>query len=163
MKEIYSRLYIGGDPDYLKVADDPDWRVLRATKEGEGGHRSLLGYTERAAPLGKDYLHAKKGRVLALNLIDADSADYIPNAALDTGLDYISESLRLGHKVLVACNRGESRAPSLGLLWLVQNGKLPANFSQALRQFKSLYPDYDPAPGIRQAVKTRISKVKHGR
>lgn len=160
MKEIYSRVYIGGDPDYLRIRSNPDWRTLRACKEGEDGHRSLLGYTERAAPAGKDYLHVKKGRVLALNLIDADSDDYIPNAAIDTGLAFISENLNLGHKVLIACNRGESRAPSLGLLWLVLNGKLPANYNTAVRRFRMLYPDYDPGDGIRLAVKKRIQALK---
>jgi hypothetical protein len=163
MREVYKSLFVGGDKDYEKVKDNPDWRILRATKEGDGGHRSLLGYTERAAPPGPNYLHVKKGRVLALNLIDADSDDYIPASALDTGVAFISENLRLGHKVLVACNGGHSRGPSLAMLWLALEGKLPANYNSAVRRFRMLYPDYDPGDGIRIAVKKRIESLRNRR
>jgi len=155
MKEIYSRLFVGDDSDYEKVKDKNDWYVIRACKEGEGGHRSQLGYTERAAPKGKDYLFVQKGRVLALNMVDSDDPAFTPDALVDKALSFVSSSLGLGHKVLIACNQGQSRAPSLALLWLVLNGKLP--FEGAFRRFKKLYPDYDPSPGIKGYIRQRLA------
>jgi len=155
MKEVYSHLYIGGDPDYLKVADDPDWRVVRACKDGPGGHRETLGYQERSAPKGSTYLFVERPRKLILNLVDTDDPDYIPTPLIDKALSFISDSLRLGHKVLIACNHGKSRSPSIALIWLVKNGKLPTE--GAVRKFKQLYSDYDPSPGIKIYTKQRIA------
>jgi hypothetical protein len=163
MKEVYSRLYVGGDPDYLKVADDPDWRIVRACKDGPGSHRETLGYQERSAPKGPTYYFVERPRKLILNLIDTDDPNYIPTPLVDKALSYISDSLRLGHKVLVACNHGQSRSPSLAFLWLYLEGKLPAEYHRAARMFKTLYPDYEPNTGIRQYVKSRILAAKHKR
>jgi hypothetical protein len=155
MKEVYSRLFIGGDSDYEKVKDKSDWRVLRAAKDGPGGHREQLGYETMGAPKGPNYLSVEKPRLLALNIVDHDSPDYFPASMVDKGLAYITHSLGLGHKVLVCCNHGKSRSPSLVLLWLVLNGKLP--FEGAFRRFKQLYPDYDPSPGIKGYIRQRLA------
>jgi hypothetical protein len=162
MKEIYSKLYVGGDPDYLRLKDDPDWHILRCCKDGVGGHRETIGYQERSAPKGPTYLFVERPRKLILNLVDTDDPSYIPPALVDKSLLYITDSLRVG-KLLIACNRGESRAPSLAFLWLYLNGKLPAEYHKALRMFRTLYPAYSPANGIRQYVKDRISAAKHRR
>ena len=155
MKEIHKSLYVGGDSDYEKVKENPDWRVLRACKDGPGGHREIIGYQERSAPKGPTYLFVERPRKLILNMVDSDSPDYFPDSMVDKALAFVSDNIRLGHKVLIACNRGESRAPSLGLLWLVLNGLLPPG--GAFHRFKKLYPDYDPAPGIKIYSKQRIA------
>ena|SRR5579863_984356 len=163
MKEVYSRLYVGGDPDYLKVADDPDWRVVRAAKDGPGGHREMLDYKERSAPKGPNYLFVERPRKLILNVVDSNDPNFYPDPLVDKALSYISDSLRLGHKTLVCCNHGQSRGPSLTFLWLYMNGKLPAEYHRALRQFRQAYPAYSPSDGIRQYVKSRILAAKHKR
>jgi protein-tyrosine phosphatase len=162
MKEIFSHLYVGRADDIPK-AKIKDFAVVSAFKDGEHGHRDLLGYKERSAPEGKEYYFAERSKHLYLNLIDADSADYIPSAVIDKALAFISENIRLGRNVLVACNQAESRAPSLAFLWLYLEGKLPADYHRALRTFRTLYPAYSPANGIRQYVKDRISAAKHRR
>lgn len=162
MREIYSKLYVGDDADYEKVKDNSDWRILRCAKDGLGGHRDTLGYTERSAPKGPTYLFVERPRKLITNLVDTDNADFIPTPLVDKALAFISDSLRVG-KLLIACNQGESRAPSLAFLWLYLEGKLPADYHRALRTFRTLYPAYSPANGIRQYVKDRISAAKHRR
>ncbi len=164
MKEIYSRIYVGGDPDYLRVKDDSDWRILRCAKDGNGGHRETLGYQERSAPKGPDHLFVERPRKLILNMVDhTDDPDFFPDPLVDKALAYISDSVRLGHKVLVCCNHGQSRSPSLVFLWLYLNGKLPTEYHRALRSFRQAYPAYSPSDGIRQYVKSRILSAKHKR
>jgi hypothetical protein len=162
MKEIYSHLYIGGDPDYLKVADDSGWRILRCAKDGPGGHRETLGYVGMGAPKGPNYLSVERPRKLILNIVDSDDPNFYPDSLVDKALSYITDSLRVG-KVLVCCNHGQSRAPSLAFLWLYLNGKLPAEYHRALRTFRQIYPAYSPSDGIRQYVKSRILAAKHKR
>jgi hypothetical protein len=162
MKEVYSRLYIGDDADYEKVKDNPDWHVLRCAKDGPGGHRETIGYQEHSAPKGPTYLFVERPRKLILNMVDSDDARFFPDPMVEKALAYISESIRIG-KVLVCCNHGQSRSPSMAFLWLYVNGKLPAEYHRALRQFRQFYPMYAPSDGIRQYTKSRILASKHKR
>lgn len=155
MKEIVKGLWVGNDADYEKVKDKPEWFVVRAAKEGPGGHRDQLGYTTLPAPKGPNYLFVKKPHLLALNIVDHDSPDYFPDKMIDEALHQISNALGRGDKVLVCCNHGHSRGPSISLLWLALNGKLP--FEGTFRKFKQLYPDYEPNSGIKQYLKRRLA------
>jgi hypothetical protein len=155
MREVYSKLFVGDDTDYEKVKDNPDWRVLRCAKDGPGGHREVLGYQERSAPKGPTYLFVEKPRKLILNMVDSHDPRFFPDPMVSKALAFISDSLSLGHKILVCCNHGASRSPSIALMWLVKNGKLPPE--GAVRKFKQLYPNYDPSPGIKIFTKQRIA------
>jgi hypothetical protein len=59
--------------------------------------------------------------------------------------------LEAGGKALVHCNQGESRAPSIGLLYLAsRTDVLPrATFDAAESKFRELYPTYMPKGGMR--------------
>jgi protein-tyrosine phosphatase len=159
LKEIYKNLYIGNEDDVPK-ARERGYAIISACKDGKVSHRQLLGYTGMGAPKGDDYLVARRPGHLYLNLIDGDDPSYVPDKILDAALSFISESLDHNNPILVHCVEGKSRSASLGLLWLVKNGKLPANYNAAARQFQKLYPDYGPSDGIRLAVKKRIQALK---
>jgi predicted protein tyrosine phosphatase len=151
MIEIYPNLYIGNQDDYeLKVARQPDWAVVHACKEPY--HRQALGYTGRAASkTHPEYLIARRENRLILNLVDVDNPAYIPKEITDAALTFVHEQLSSGTKVLVHCNQGGSRSPSIGLLYLAKfTDKLStSSFTEAENSFRSLYPPYDPAVGIR--------------
>jgi len=52
--------------------------------------------------------------------------------------------------VLVHCNKGESRAPSIGLLYMAYKGLfLKMDYYQSVNEFKKKYPVYNPAGGFR--------------
>jgi predicted protein tyrosine phosphatase len=56
----------------------------------------------------------------------------------------------MGRKVLIHCNHGLSRSPSIGLLYLARHTDvLRGPFDQAEAAFRMLYPPYNPMPGIR--------------
>jgi len=150
MKEIYKNLFIGSEQDYeSRVKGMSGWAVIHACKEPY--HRSLLGYKGRGAPKHHpEYLCARRNARLFLNLVDAHSPDYIPKEIIDTALAFIDESLCAGKSCLVHCNLGESRSPSIGLLYLVSKGLLPRESLHASEiQFKKIYPKYRPSPGIK--------------
>jgi hypothetical protein len=162
MKEIYKNLYIG-QADEIPKAKEKGFAVVSAFKDGPHGHRELLKYEGMSAPSGKEYLLAERPKHLYANLIDAHDESLIPDKILDAVLAFVTHHIGLGQKILIACNQAKSRAPSLGMLWLVENGKLPVSYSQALRQFQKLYPDYEPNDGIRLAVKNRIQNLRNRR
>ena len=53
-------------------------------------------------------------------------------------------------KVLIHCNQGFSRAPSIALLWLSKKTDIISNdsFQAALIEFRELFPRYQPGRGI---------------
>jgi len=55
-----------------------------------------------------------------------------------------------GQKILIHCNRGGSRAPSLAILFLAKRRKkIPDDsFNAAKQSFKKIYPLYNPGRGF---------------
>ena len=153
MIEVYPNLFVGGDEDYEKVKDSKGWSWLRCCKYGPGGHQQILNYHTLAAPEGKNKYVARKGDLMALNLLNLHDPHYINSAMIDSGLEFIQERLAAGDKVLVACNKGKSRGPSIALLYMRSVGELPYNLGMSERVFSALYPEYDPDQGLRQYLR----------
>jgi len=132
------------------VALQPKWWTIHACKDPY--HRTLLGYTSHAAPKDHpEYLSARREKRLFLNIVDAHDPDYIPKEAIDKALAFIAEGLQAGEKVLVHCNQGESRSPSIGLLYLAGSAGVisKATLAEAEEDFRRRYPPYNPNPGMR--------------
>ena len=151
MIEICENLFIGGQHDYEGTVRCQDgWRVVHACREPY--HRSALGYKGRAAPkVHPEYLIARRGDRLILNLIDGEDPAYIPKEIIDAALAFVEESLGLRRRVLVHCNQGHSRAPSIGMLHLASRTDTLAgmDYREACARFREIYPPFEPAPGIR--------------
>ncbi len=151
MTEVYERLYIGNQNDYdMNVSRLSGWSVVHACKEPY--HRRELGYSGRGAPKNHpEYLIARRGNRLILNLVDAPDPKYIPKEIIDAAIAFIHEELVKGRKVLVHCNLGESRSPIIGLLYLsaLIESPLGATFMLAEQDFRRLYPSYNPGTGVR--------------
>ena len=157
MDNVYTRLWVGDDADYLRIAHKEDWSVLRCCKYGPGGHQQILGYHTPAAPKGPNYLIARprgNTRHLALNMLDLDDPHFFDPKMIKTGLDFIQEQLDKGQKVLVACNKGHSRGPTMAFMFLRMIGDLWAGFIQSENVFKTLYPAYSPGIGMRQFARS---------
>lgn len=157
--EVITRLYVGNDALYERLKDREGWSWLRCCKYGPGGHKDMLGYTTMAAPKGKDYLFARRGNHMALNLIDSDDPNYIQPDLVNEGLEFIKERMDAGDKVLVACNHGSSRSPTTALMYLRTVGEMPHNFVQSEKVFRTLYPNYDPGQGMRQYARAHWSEL----
>ena len=159
MIEIHPGLFVGSEADYeRRVRREAGWRVVHACKEPY--HRQVLGYTGRAAPKNHpEYLVARRGDRLILNLIDADDPTYVPEAIMDAALAFIHESLSSARRVLVHCNQGLSRGPSIGFLYLaVHTDRLGRDFAAAEEAFLAVYPAYRPATGVRGFLRNRWPK-----
>jgi predicted protein tyrosine phosphatase len=52
-------------------------------------------------------------------------------------------------KIIIHCNMGQSRSPSLGLAYLAITGIISNNsYEEAAKEFRKLYPEYLPGTGI---------------
>jgi len=82
--------------------------------------------------------------------VDTEDPAYVSDAIVHTAMDFIGEALAAGKDCLVHCNLGESRSPSLGLLYLASIGAIPnANLPEAEAAFLKLYQPYRPKAGMR--------------
>ena len=127
MKEIIPGLYVGNGHDYDEHHSDHTLKVISAAKEP--WHRQALGYTGRAAPKDNpEYLIAFRPRHVILNLVDPNDSKWIPRELIDAAIDEIANGLDDGMDVLVHCNQGESRAPSIALLYLLTDMSHSAAF-----------------------------------
>ena len=150
MIEIKQNLYIGNEQDYELVVKRQDgWAIVHACKEPY--HRQAVGYSGRAcAKNHPEYLIAKRGNRVMLNLVDVDNPDWVHPSIVDTAIQFVDENLGNGLNVLIHCNQGCSRSASLGMLYLAHIGKfIGMDFAKAEALYKEVYPPYSPAGGMR--------------
>ena len=169
MIEVHRRLWVGAQSDYDELNDgrpERSWAVVHACKEPF--HRQALGYTSRGAPKEhEEYLMAVRAPdtfsqfpCLILNLVDADDPAYVAKEIVDATLAFI-DLHRKDRDILLHCNQGRSRSPVLAMLYLAPT--LWDEFGQAEATFKAcIYPDYDPAKGMREFAKEHW-QAYHGR
>ena len=149
MVEVFSNLYVGNQDDFEHGVKGKDgWSVVHAAKKPY--HRQLLGYKTRSAPKDHpEYFWAQRGDELFLNLIDAQDPKYIPMKLIYLSLDFITSEIDKGQKVLVHCNKGMSRSPSIAFLWMRENGCFgDVSFGESVNKFKSIYPSWNPGKGM---------------
>lgn len=163
MIEVYSNLYVGDIADYEGLVSRlPGWAVVHACKDPY--HREALGYKGRGAPKDHpEYLVARRDHRLMLNMIDADDPKFFAIEMIWQALKFIEEHHASVRKILIACNKGESRAPSLALLYLSAWLKvIPSNtLEEAEMHFIKLYPNYHPKAGIRGHLKEHWERYRN--
>ena len=154
MMEVYHNLFVGNQDDYdCDVSRQSGWAVVHACKEPY--HRQALGYISRGAPKDHpEYLVARRGNRLILNIVDANDPSFFAKEMINQALDFIDKSLSSRKKVLVHCNQGESRSPSIALIYLAsRTDVLPKDSLEAAeKKFILLYPLYNPKYGLRMHI-----------
>jgi hypothetical protein len=143
MNVVYPRFYVGHEEDFYALPTDlSGWRVVQAARHPFYWDESK----------GEDHGVILTGHRLILDMVDADSPEYFQAHHFILSAEYIFNALNKGKKVLVHCNLGQSRAPSLALFCMATLLKeIPRHtFCQAAGQFGCLYPDYNPGHGLIQ-------------
>ncbi len=155
MVEIHPNIHVGDEEDYYSIANKSDgWAVVHACKDPF--HRKALGYTGRAASKEHpEYLVARRGDRLMLNIIDVSNPAFFATKMIYAAMDFIDEALSKGRKVLIHCNQGESRGPSLALLYMAARLDVLTKDSYELAEqsFREMYPRFKPGRGIREHLK----------
>jgi len=172
----------------LWVGDEADCKIARSTQRMFGAwggivhackfpcHAEAVGYDGKAK-LEKEhpeYIAAERPGSLYLNIIDPP----VPLFRVESftrALDYIDAHRAAGEQgVLVHCNQGQSRAPSIALLWLAKRGRaLPGeSFAAARDAFVGtvprdiwseagtlVFPGYRPGAGIEAFLTERWDEI----
>ena len=150
MFETYERVYIGGNAACRAGTDG--LAVVHACKSP--CHQRAVGYRGSLPHQHPHYLTLIRNEDLFLNLIDPP----IPLFQLESFAAFMSFAQQQyddGASVLIHCNQGDSRAPSLALLFLAKHLQvIPSDsYETAEEAFVALYRDYRPGGGIRSFLK----------
>jgi len=156
MVEIYKNLYVGSEIDYeLNPRSFDDWFVVHACKEPF--HRQALGYTGRATPKDSPYylflydIHNH----LILNIVDTQDSSFFNDVMIDEAIKYCIDGLAKEKKVLIHCNQGESRAPTIALMVLKKLNVASIDFDDVVDHLTSIYEIYNPKNGILEYTRNR--------
>ena len=146
MHLVHNGLYIGDQTD-CRHGDD-SLAVIHACKHP--CHQQAVGYSGNLSPAHPDYLVLEDGHDLFLNLIDPP-VPMFKVESFTAFLDFARRQVEDSRDILVHCNMGQSRAPSLAMLALAKaRGVLPdGSFEEAVAAFRDLWPSYSPGSGIR--------------
>lgn len=146
MREVSSRVFVGSEEDCFREPRD-DRAVVHACKNP--CHARTVGYRGSLSSDHPNYLLLREGRHLYMNLIDPEAPLFMRKSF--TGFrSFASEHYSAGTDLLIHCNQGGSRAPSLALLFLAKEiGEIPdESYRAARRTYEELDPLYAPGAGI---------------
>lgn len=152
-----SRLYVGSAEDCAAVAGNPDWAVVHACKYP--CHAGKCG--PKVAKDAANYLAYREEDQLFLNMIDPP-VPMFPMGIFDAFLGFMDEVWQGKKNVLIHCNKGESRAPSLALLFLAKRQFRISNLSydDAWDDFEQLMGErYTPSTGIEEWLREHWGEI----
>jgi hypothetical protein len=123
-------------------------------------HQRAVGYRGNLSPQHPDYLVRRQPYDLYLNIIDPP----VPLFKIETFVQFLvfaAEHYDRGASILIHCNQGESRAPTLALLFLAKHLRtIPAGSLYAAQaEFAPLCPEYQPGKGIQRFLETNWGTI----
>lgn len=155
---------------YLMFCDDTEYKLIE--REGVNNsflfcakypyHKQIVGYTGNCPKEHDEYLYAVRDHVMSLNMVDAEHPKFFSDAMIYAGLDFIEIELAKGRNVVVVCNKGESRSPTMCLMYMMAHGSFDKSFThtQVFSKFKKIAPEWNPGNGILQYCISFWNKVK---
>ena len=147
MIEVNKNLFVGAE-QHCSFDSSDEWAIIHACKHP--CHANAVGYKGKLSPTHPNYLIFESGKHLVLNLVDMER-EFLPkftNPIMETAMQFIDKYIS-NNKILVHCNQGQSRSPSLALLYLARQDVITnTSYSEATTEFIKIYPIYSPGTGI---------------
>lgn len=145
MIPIQNGLFVGTQRDCR--TGDTGWAVVHACKNP--CHARAVGYSGNLSPSHPNYLVRERGDDLFLNMIDPAAPLFRPEV-FAAFLVFAERKTSGGKKLLIHCNQGESRAPSLALVFLakVAGAISDDSYLSARQDFERIFAGYRPGHGI---------------
>ncbi|MGL4524293.1 MAG: dual specificity protein phosphatase family protein [Spirochaetia bacterium] len=139
MQQVHTNFFIGNDHDCARVKNDPHWVTVHACQSCYDG--AIITDTSRT-------LFFEKSCDLYLDLLDIqDILKKDTHPMVVAAFNFIDIHIE-DKNVLIHCNFGASRSPSIAFLYLCKKGVLQGSYLRAMDQFLRLYPSYHPGSGM---------------
>lgn len=150
------KIYIGTKEEY-NLALEKGMNIVCALNRCNGfvTHQSVVGWTGRGCDKDNPhYLFKREDKAIYLNMIDGDNPDYIHDSMIDAALNFMKEKLDKDEEVFIYCSLGESRSPSIALMYLLENELINRDI-ESCRKFQAEYSKYKPNTGVFLYIKNR--------
>ena len=140
-----TRLHIGTRSDAV-LRNDHDWAVVNTAKTV---HCEIMGWDNRPPSDHPNYVEFEDDQLLSFNWVDGPASlfDYQGRGVerFTRALDFIDRWYPT-KDILINCDQGQSRSPTVALLYLTKRlGTLPgSSFDAARAEFQEIYPSYAP-------------------
>lgn len=157
MREVADGIHVGTEADCFREQRD-GWAVVHACKHP--CHVAAVGYHDSLPSDHPDYLLREEDGHLYMNLIDPERPLFQAESFLGFR-DFACRYRDDGSELLIHCNQGRSRAPSLALLFLAKDrDRLTSNsFKAARREYRKLDSHYAPGAGIQTFLRNNWSEL----
>lgn len=147
MIEVFENLFVGNDEDCKSMVSE-GWSVIHACKIH--CHQNAVGYKGNLKSSHPNYLIYERNNHLFLNMVDMEQ-ELLPiytNPIMKAAISFIDKHIS-DKKVLIHCNQGMSRAPSITMIYLAHIEAIASDsFENAAKDYLKLYPVYNPGNGI---------------
>jgi hypothetical protein len=151
------KLYVGTKEEYI-IARQNEMKIVCALNRANGfvTHQSIVGWEGRGCdPDSPYYFFKREENAIYLNMIDSEESKYVNDAMINPALDFMHQHLSKGNEVFIYCSLGESRSPSLALMYLLEYNLIEKN-ENTFTVFKNkYYPLYNPKNGNLLYIKSR--------
>ncbi|XOZ34108.1 hypothetical protein ACMDCT_02405 [Halomonadaceae bacterium KBTZ08] len=156
MDTVHDRVEVGSEA--ICSLGWPELGVVHACKSP--CHQRAVGYGGSLPKDHPNYLSLRQGNDLYLNMIDPQ-APLFPDDLFQAFLPFAREVWDSGGTLRIHCNQGESRAPSLAMIFLAKHVGIVSNESaeHARTDFLQLFPRYRPGGGIQKYLSANWSKL----
>ena len=156
MIEVYKNLFVGSTEDWKSLNDTSEWKILQVSHKI---HQQTKGYTKGCNKYDPEYYCCIRDNRMILNIIDNDRLDNeYADGIIETiqqGLEFIQDNISK-YKVLVHCDQGQSRSPTVALLYLIMYTGLYKEFNDIeeiiIDFIKQKYPNYQPAGQMKRIL-----------
>ena len=150
-------IYVGVKEEY-SIARQKGMKIVCALNRANGfvTHQSVVGWQGRGCnPASPYYLFKRDADAIYLNMIDGEDPKYVNDAMINPALDFIHEHISNGNEVFIYCSLGESRSPSIALMYLLEYNLIEKNANTFNLFKKEYYPPYMPKMGNVLYIKHR--------
>lgn len=151
MQNVAYLIYVGSNDDLAEIAGDDSWAIVHACKTS---HKAELGYEKSLPSTDPNYLVFRpidKPEIF-LNLVDMKN-EFMPmytDPIMRAAFEFIDFHVSMGKKILIHCDQGNSRGPSIAMAYLAQKGEFNnAGYADTAAAFKEKYPSFEPGDGIK--------------
>ena len=144
--KIANNIYTGSI-EGLIFTNKKEWAIIHASQKY---HYYVMdwNYADRKPDKNHpNYLFYQFKDEISLNWVDgrAELYDWVGVDTFNRLLDFIEDKSK-NKKVFIHCDKGLSRSPTVGLLYLAKRTNiLPSNsYEMASKKFRKTYPQYNP-------------------
>lgn len=158
MEEVYEGLFVGAENSCRTSKINNDWAVIHACKHP--CYQNKVGQVGSSHP---NYLVLEEDNDLYLNMVDMDQKQkhQFMEPMIDAALTFVEKHIE-SKQVLFHCNQGQSRSPTLAMLYLAKrtNQISDESYTEASNEFEELYPQHNPGRGIHLYLQDYWNQIK---